>query len=132
MNRSMDEGAIRENKRVTRKGSSEYVYRPVGDRDYAPNRNNHTAKTVLSGRHFLASKYYTDELKELVRRCLNFHQDARPTPRELFDEADELLNIDPNFADELKNIDSLGLTLPNESEFEIGKQLRDKYRKRRR
>ncbi|KAI4682520.1 hypothetical protein J4E81_009594 [Alternaria sp. BMP 2799] len=63
---------------------------------------------------------YGREVKELVRRCLNFDHNLRPTLREILAEVDESFSEDDVLTDQIKDKDGLQLILPDTPEFAIG------------
>jgi hypothetical protein len=86
------------------------------------NHTKHTAKNVLSGKHFPAAKEYADadELKNLIRACLSKNQDERPTLRQLLGAADKSLRK-VGTKEILRDWEKFELLLPDESDdFRIG------------
>ena len=85
-------------------------------------RNNMTT-TLTGGKHFPAAANYSNELRNLVRACLNFNVEDRPTLEEIYGAATE--DLERNEAagmDVVMDPDGvgLGLKLPDMEEFEIG------------
>lgn len=88
--------------------------------DRPANRELHNANRVLSGNsHYPAAASYEEDLKDLVRRCLNFDQKDRPTLREILDAANEALENE-DAKDALEDKMGLGLSLPDSDQFMFG------------
>ncbi|KAG9193994.1 hypothetical protein G6011_04029 [Alternaria panax] len=68
-----------------------------------------------------AANEYGPQIKELVRTCLNYEQDDRPTLKEIIAEAEQFLSDPDNhtFVDQIHDKDGLNLTLPDFPEFAI-------------
>ncbi|KAF2126727.1 hypothetical protein P153DRAFT_68753 [Dothidotthia symphoricarpi CBS 119687] len=75
------------------------------------NQQPNTADTVLNGSWFPASNNYTDVLKDMVRRCLSWKVDDRPTLRDLLTKANVALDEVPYQGQDL------GLHVPNDTEL---------------
>jgi serine/threonine protein kinase len=97
--------------------------------DFKINKATQNEKTVLTGGlAFPAVREYTDPtLINLVRSCLNYNPESRPTLRQIYGAAqDSLQDVDDNedfnkrAYDELMDKDGLNLKLPSHGEFEIG------------
>jgi serine/threonine protein kinase len=97
--------------------------------DLKVNKTIHNEKTVLTGGSaFPAVGEYTDPtLMNLVRSCLNYNPESRPTLRQIYGAAqDSLQNADEDedfnkwAYYELMDKDGLNLKLPSHGEFEVG------------
>ncbi|KAI4961539.1 hypothetical protein J4E86_000567 [Alternaria arbusti] len=63
---------------------------------------------------------YGREVKELVRRCLNFDHNFRPTLKEILAEVDQYFSEDEVLTEQIRDQDGLQLILPDTPEFAIG------------
>jgi hypothetical protein len=87
----------------------------------------HSARTVLSGLHFQASRAYSDELKALVKSCLEWEIDGRPTLRHILNTANRELNK-PGVKEILMNWEGFRLRWPTDNpEFGIGDPVPDTF-----
>jgi serine/threonine protein kinase len=80
--------------------------------------NRHTT-LVSNSKRFPAADEYSDEIKDLVRACLNYDLSDRPTLQVILDAADGALSDSVSQAD-LMDTRGLGLELPHVAEFSIG------------
>ncbi|KAJ4376030.1 hypothetical protein N0V83_001310 [Neocucurbitaria cava] len=89
------------------------------------NRKSNYEDTVLTGGGtFPAARLYDDDLRGLVRRCLNLKQEDRPTLREVLDMATAALDGDEKVTTDLQDREELGLTLSKHyNQFKIGQPL---------
>lgn len=88
------------------------------ERNVRPNDD----KSVLAEKstaQYTAGKYGR-EVKELVRRCLNFDHNLRPTLKEILAEVDQSFSEDDILIDQVRHKDGLRLTMPDTPEFAIG------------
>ena len=88
------------------------------ERNVRPNDD----KSVLAEKstaQYTAGKYGR-EVKELVRRCLNFDHNLRPTLKEILAEVDQYFSEDDILIDQVRDKDGLRLTMPDTPEFAIG------------
>ena len=87
------------------------------------NRVKNDKKTTLTGGpYFPAAAKYGDELKNLVRACLNFEPNDRPNLEQIYGAAEEYVEQDETAIDCIMDQDGLGLRLPDDTEFVIGKR----------
>lgn len=70
------------------------------------------ADAVLNGSWYPASHRYSEELKELIRQCLSFNIENRPTLRNILDRAEAALQMNPYQGEDLR------LDVPEEFGFE--------------
>jgi hypothetical protein len=91
---------------------------PLSSHQYPENEEPHDMFTVLSGNFYPASLDRTAELNDLVKSCLEWNQDQRPTLRHLLETAEMQLRK-PGVKAELMNWE--GFELPDDAElFELG------------
>ena len=67
-----------------------------------------------------ASRRYSDELKQLVRDCLRWWKEFRPTPGEILNRVDAHLEANPHLQAHAMDARSTGLVLPGNGGFEVG------------
>jgi hypothetical protein len=80
----------------------------------------HDDTTVLNGDIFKLSDWYSNEITELARGCLNWYQDERPTLHNKLEQAIKSLS-EPGSKIRLKGCKNLQFSLPNhKEEFKIG------------
>jgi len=80
--------------------------------------------TLTGGKYFPAAANYSNELRNLVRACLNFNIKDRPSLEEIYGAAtEELERNEAAGMDVVMDPDGvgLGLKLPDMQEFEIGR-----------
>lgn len=80
-------------------------------------------EAVLVGVMFPAAKRYSEELKALVRRCLKFDKEDRPSAREVLGRADVWLVARPLEAERAESAEGSKLVLPEHRGFEVGELL---------
>jgi serine/threonine protein kinase len=78
-----------------------------------------TVLAMESSAQFTAGKY-GQEIKDLVRRCLNHGHFARPTLREIIAEADHILTGNADLENQMMDAGGLHLVLPDTSALAIG------------
>jgi serine/threonine protein kinase len=85
------------------------------------NKFPHNRNSVLTGESEAApaTENYPQDLRDLVRRCLNYRLANRPTLKEIIDEADQAMQDDELWG-EVMYKDSLSLKSPGSSEFRVG------------
>jgi serine/threonine protein kinase len=84
--RTLDEGPVREDRH------DQKAYIPISSHKYPENKEPLNDYTTLSGRLFPESSGYSAKLKDLVRACLNWSQEDRPTLQHILDEANHHLH----------------------------------------
>jgi hypothetical protein len=77
------------------------------------------------------SENYGQGIKALVRKCLDWGQDKRPTLRDIIAEADQYLSDDTVWTEQIMDVDRLHLSLPDDSDFAIGQPVEESKRKGR-
>jgi serine/threonine protein kinase len=82
---------------------------------------NDRTTTLTGGKLFPAAAKYSDELRDLVRECLNFDMEHRPSLDKLYRAATKYLEDTDGAMDVLRDRDELGLLELDLEEFEIGK-----------
>jgi hypothetical protein len=70
---------------------------------------------------FPAAAKYSDELRDLVRECLNFDMEHRPSLEKVYRAATKYLEDTDGAMDVVRDRDGLGLLELDLEEFEIGK-----------
>jgi len=88
------------------------------ERNIRPN-NSKSVLAEKSTAQYTAGKY-GPEVKELVRRCLNFDHNLRPTLKEILAEVDQSFSKDDVLIEQVRDRDGLQLILPDGPEFAIG------------
>jgi hypothetical protein len=81
--------------------------------------NDPRTTLVSNSQRFPAADNYSDEIKDLVRHCLNYGLADRPTLQVILNAADEALS-DAVTQSDLMDKRGLGLKLPHAVEFSIG------------
>jgi serine/threonine protein kinase len=91
--RILDEGPVREYKLANNVDSDglQLPYIPISSRR-SRNRQIHNRQTTLTGEMFMAAGEYSDDIKNLVRACLNWKQENRPTLHDLYGAANAQLD----------------------------------------
>jgi len=84
-----------------------------------PPNNDKSVLAEQSTAQYTAGKYGR-EVKELVRRCLNFDHNLRPTLKEILAEVDQSFSEDDVLIGQVRDKDGLQLILPDTPEFAIG------------
>ena len=85
---------------------------PVAQLGVPQNSTVHTRRTLLTNTYFRAAERYSDELKNLVRRCLNFEQRNRPSLEDLYNTADAQITASQQWRDDIEDVGLLMLDLP--------------------
>jgi hypothetical protein len=67
-----------------------------------------------------AARRYSEELKTLVRDCLKYFKDNRPSAKEVLRRVDRHLDANPGLREEMADPHGTLLELPDDGAFEIG------------
>ncbi|KAF3009851.1 hypothetical protein E8E13_010552 [Curvularia kusanoi] len=70
-----------------------------------------------------AARRYSEELKTLVRDCLKYFKDNRPSAKEVLRRVDRHLDANPGLREEMADPHGTLLEFPDDGAFEIGDQL---------
>jgi serine/threonine protein kinase len=92
---------------------------------------NDRTTTLTGGKLFPAAANYSDGLRDLVRECLNFHTEHRPSLEKISRAATRYLEDTDGAMDVVRDRDGLGLLELDLEEFEIGKVLKVPESKKR-
>ncbi|KAF9692816.1 hypothetical protein EKO04_009107 [Ascochyta lentis] len=76
-------------------------------------------EVLIGSREWPAVNLYSEPLKALVRDCLRFWKDYRPTPREVLDRVNNHLLANPQLVDGM-DVVGTGLVLPDDNGFQVG------------
>jgi serine/threonine protein kinase len=80
-----------------------------------------SGRTLMGGKGFSAAANYSEELKDMVRKCLKFDVEARLTLREIYSTASRKLE-EPGMMDMVMDWENFGLSLPSDrDEFRVDK-----------
>jgi serine/threonine protein kinase len=123
VNRLTEYGPLRDRKDKAMEAFNGFIPLSI---DHPLNRVKNNTKTTLTGRKYFpaAAEYDSNELKNLVRGCLNYNSRNRPTLKQVYDAATEYLAEEESAIDQIMNQEGLGLSLPSSLEFDMGRPLK--------
>ncbi|KAJ4993304.1 hypothetical protein SVAN01_01279 [Stagonosporopsis vannaccii] len=125
VNRLEPDGPVREN------GFLDEIYGnplPLSQNDYQNMQvdDQYRQQVLIGSSEWPASIHYSEELKELVRDCLKFYQQDRPTPKVILDRVKRHLDANPHLKEGAMDADSTLLEFPYHRGQEIGERFKRK------
>lgn len=97
------------------------------DANMASNDMYHS-QVLIGSSDWPAAQRYSVELRDLVRDCLRFWKDYRPSPREVLDRVNRHLDANPHLKADPMDVTRSGLVLPNDYGFVVGHPFVDRPR----
>lgn len=70
-----------------------------------------------------AARHYSDELKELVRECLRYDKESRPSPSDVLDRVNTHLEANLGAMEGAMDVGSNLLALPDNRDVQMGELL---------
>jgi hypothetical protein len=80
-------------------------------------------EVLVGSRDWPAASRYSEPLKALVRDCLKYWKEYRPTSQEILDRIEGHLAANPQLVLDAMDIAGTGLVLPDNDGFRVGEML---------